>query len=256
MDPVTVATVGSNLLSGLGSFVGGQSQKRATRRAQQEQINAINRALDLQEKQRAETKEAYKPYTEAGVNGITGFEDRITNFEQPEFGYQQKDFAFDTFSDPGAKYRFDQAQKALEASSAKKGMNLSSGLLKGLQTRGQDMASQEYNNSYDRFLKDSAMRYGQAVGAYDRDYGYKKDDIKNFADLTGIGMGANAQVAGQGSQYADSVSKLLSGLGTANANAELYKGGSDAAMWNNLFGQGGKQLFTDLFSSDWFKGAK
>jgi len=256
MDPVTAATVGSTLISGLGSFVGGQSQKRAARRAQQEQTNAINRALDLQEKQRAETKLAYTPYTEAGARGVTGFEDRITNLEQPEFDYQQKDFAFDTFSDPGAKYRFDQAQKALEASSAKKGMSLSSGLLKGLQTRGQDMASQEYANSYDRFLKDSAMRYNQATGKYERDYGFKKDDIKNFADLTNIGMGANAQVANAGQGSTNAMTSLLSGLGTANANAELYKGGSDAAMWNNLFGTGGKQLFTDLFSSDWFKGVK
>lgn len=256
MDPVTAATVGSTLISGLGSFVGGQSQKRATRRAQQEQTDAINRALALQEKQRAETKQAYQPYTEAGVNGITGFEDRITNFEQPEFGYQQKDFTFDTFSDPGAKYRFDQAQKALEASSAKKGMSLSSGLLKGLQTRGQDMASQEYNNSYDRFLKDSALKYGQAVGAYDRDYGYKKDDIKNFYDLTNVGMNANAQVANAGQGNTDAMTKLMADLGKLNANTELYKGGSDAALWNNIFGQGGKQMFTDLFNSDWFKGAK
>jgi hypothetical protein len=239
MDPFTATALtygGKGLAAGFGTLM----QTKAAERAARDQAAAIREATALQEKRYNESKEMFSPYTEAGKRGVQGYEDKISSFTKPEFDYNQKDFSFDTFSDPGAVYRQEQARKALEGQAAKSGMSLSSGLLKGLQTRSQDMASQEYANSYDRFMKDSVLRYGQASDKYGRDLGFLKDDISNWQNLTGVGLNATGAITGQGQQNAAQQAELIQKGAANTGNAQMYGAGAWSSLLNNLFGNSNK----------------
>ena len=69
------------------------------------------------------------------------------------------------YADPSYQFRLDQGQKALEASAAARGVTRSGGTLTGVLEYGQNFASQEYGNIFNRALQDYDRKYR---AAYDR----------------------------------------------------------------------------------------
>ena len=72
-------------------------------------------------------------------------------------------------NDPGYQFRQDEARKALEGSAAARGALLSGGNLKALQSRSQDLASQEYGQAWNRAstqaqLREQWQQYATAQG--------------------------------------------------------------------------------------------
>lgn len=245
MIPAAVAVpAGAAFLDGIASFMGGRSQSRAAQRAADAQIQAQQEALAMQQKMYDETKQSFKPYQDAGGRGVAGYEERINNFVNPTLNYQQKDFGLSNWKDPGYDFRLSEAQKLIDAQTASKGMTLGSGALKAMQTRGQDMASQEYQNAYDRWLKDSALRYGQASDQWNRDYNFQNQDVANWQNLMNTGMQANQSMAGVTGNMVTSMTPLITGQGTAQANADLAQGGAAAQTWSNI-GKGTGDVLTE-----------
>lgn len=235
MIPAAVAVpAGATLLQGLGSFLGGRSQSRAAQRAADAQIAAQQEAMNFQKQMYGDTVQNFQPYMQAGQRGLQGFESAVAGFDQPTLDYQQKEFNQTNWKDPGYDYRLAEAQKLIDASTASKGMTLGSGALKSLQTRGQDMASQEYQNSYDRWLKDSAMRYGQASDQYKRDYDFGNQNLSNWQNLSNMGSNAAQAIGNFGAGYAGNIGNLMTAQGEAAGNAALAQGGANAAGWSNL----------------------
>jgi hypothetical protein len=70
-------------------------------------------------------------------------------------------------NDPGVAFRQDQERRALEGSAAARGDLLSGGNLKALQSRSQDLASQEYGQAWNRAASQAQMReqWGQQATA-------------------------------------------------------------------------------------------
>lgn len=235
MIPAALAVpAGAALLEGIGGFLGGRSQSRAAQRAADAQIAAQQEAMEFQKQMYGDAQKAWAPYMDAGQRGVQGFESAITGFTQPTLDYTQKDFNLTNWKDPGYDFRLSEAQKLIDASTASKGMTLGSGAIKSMQTRGQDMASQEYQNAFDRWQKESAMRYGQASDQYGRDYDFGKQNISNWRNLTNLGtMGAQAQ-SNLGAGLAYGITPLITGQGDAAANAALAQGGANASGWSNL----------------------
>lgn len=235
MIPAAVAVPGAaTLVEGLASFAGGRTQSRAAQRAADAQIAAQQRAMDFQEKMYGETKENFQPYLNAGQRGIAGYEEAVGNFQNPTLAYQQKDFNLANWKDPGYDFRLSEAQKAIDASTAAKGMTLGSGALKSMQTRGQDMASQEYQNAYNRHLQDSALRYGQASDQWKRDYDSQNQNVANWGNLAKFGSDAASSIGSFGAGYAGNIGNLMAAQGEAAGNAKLAEGGANAAGWSNL----------------------
>jgi len=70
----------------------------------------------------------------------------------PDFGRYARDFSMSDFEgDPGYGFRMSEGMKALERSAAARGGLLSGTTLKGVQRFGQDLASQEYQNAFNRY---------------------------------------------------------------------------------------------------------
>lgn len=64
-------------------------------------------------------------------------------------------------NEPGYQFRLGAGQDALQHSAAAKGLLRSGGTLKDLINYGQNFASQEYGNVFDRSMKDYQAKYGQ-----------------------------------------------------------------------------------------------
>jgi hypothetical protein len=134
------------------------------------------------------------------------------NANDPMFGkYATAEYTPEMFAkgqDPGYQFRLSEGMKALESSSAARGNLLSGSTLKGIQRYGQDMASQEYQNAFNRY---QAERSGT---------------LNPLQSLAGMGQSVAAQVGNTGMNYANQAGEAYQGA--ANARASGYVGGANA----------------------------
>lgn len=248
IDPATVSlgtSLAGNLASGIGSFLGGQSQARAAQRAAEDYNRLMREGLDFQRGVYDTARGQFDPYIQAGTAGLGDFQAAVQGFEKPDFAYQQQDFNLGNWRDPGYDFRLAEAEKLIQGSAAAKGGALGSGALKSLQTRGQDMASQEYANAYDRWLKESDLRYGQAADQYGRDIGFQTQNISQLGDLAGMGSQAIGNLGTLGSGVGNSMMTGLGNMGDALGSAQMMQGKSNAAGWNTL-GSGLSNMFGNV----------
>jgi len=78
--------------------------------------------------------------------------------------------ADEVFSDPSYQLRFGMGQKALENSKAAQGVIGTGGSIKDFINYGQNFASQEYGNIFDRKLQTYAANRSNALGTYNTNY--------------------------------------------------------------------------------------
>ena len=131
------------------------------------------------------------PWLEAGRNALaklgTGFSGQV-NMAQ----------------DPGYQFRLSEGMKALERSAAARGGLISGGALKAASRYGQDYASNEYQNAYNRALS----------------------QYNTTAALAGVGQTAANTLGQAGQTMASNVGEAYQNA--ANARASGYVGGANA----------------------------
>ena len=131
--------------------------------------------------------------------------------------------------DPGAAFRQTEARKALESSAAARGDLLSGGTLQALQSRSQDLASQEYGNAWQRMMARDTEQYGRNWGQYQQAW-------NQGVQGTQLGMAANAQNFGQ----ALSAAQLREQLGQAASQQGFQQAlGAQGQQWQQ--GMAGQQ---------------
>ena len=87
--------------------------------------------------------------------------------------------------EPGFQFRLDQGRKALEASAAGKGILRSGGTLKDILGYGQNFASQEYGNVFNRALQEYDTNRGNAADIWQKQYGQRGDVFQARANNYG-----------------------------------------------------------------------
>lgn len=168
---VAGAVVGSAVIGGMASKKAASTAASATERAAdtgaQIQREMFERQVELQE-----------PWRQAGINALarmgTGFTGQV-----------------DLTQDPGYGFRMSEGMKALERSAAARGGLLSGSMLKGAQRFGQDLASQEYQNAYNRALT----------------------QYNTTAALAGVGQTASNALSGAAGQTGANLANLAYGAG-------------------------------------------
>jgi hypothetical protein len=140
-----VATVGSALIGSRASRDASSAQQAAASQASDVQRDIFERQVELQ-----------APFREAGLAGQNRLMELLGiggTAGAPGYGkYATAEFGMDQFkADPGYAFRMSEGMKALERSAAARGGLLSGATLKGIQRYGQDAASQEYQNAFNRF---------------------------------------------------------------------------------------------------------
>jgi hypothetical protein len=144
------------------------------------------------------------------------YQQYVKNYQAPEHAAPStplndfnRDFTIDDFQkDPGYQFRMDEGTHALEASaSARTGVqNGRTG--KALERFGQDYASGEYSNAYNRFNADRTTRFNR------------------LATLAGVGQTATNTGVAAGQNSSANISDLI--VGRANADAAGRVGQANA----------------------------
>lgn len=79
-------------------------------------------------------------------------------------------------SDPGYQFRLKEGERALANSKAAQGVSRTGGTLKDFLSYGQNAASQEYGNVYDRYAQGYNTRLGTAKAKYGADFDKYQSD--------------------------------------------------------------------------------
>jgi hypothetical protein len=108
--------------------------------------------------------------------------------------------------DPGYQFRLKEGMQGLERSAAARGGLLSGGTLKGIQRYGQDMASQEYTNAFNRY---QAERTGT---------------LNPFQAMAGQGQSTANTLTNLGMNYANQAGEAYMGAGNARASGYVGQG--------------------------------
>jgi hypothetical protein len=211
-DPVTgtiaAVTVGS-------AYMGSQASKSAANT----QANAAAQASDAQRAMFERQVELQEPFRQAGLKGQNRLLELLGLGEDktaPGFGkYATAEFGMDKFTaDPGYAFRMSEGMKALERSAAARGGLLSGATLKGTQRFGQDLASQEYQNAFNRY---QAERTG-TLNPYQALAGTAQTSanvLTNAAGNLGGQLGSNIIGAGnaQAAGHIGQANAIVGGLG-------------------------------------------
>jgi hypothetical protein len=206
---------GGALMSGLGSFFGGQSQSEAAEQAAAQQMRMRTENI-------AKAQELYGQYLPAagiGMSGLGRMEDIMLGGDLSKF-----------YTSPGYQFRLGEGTKAIERGAAARGGLLGGRTQKALARFGQGLASQEFGNYMSRLsgltgqATDIGMRGAAPImSAYNPAYG----DTSNLTMAQGAGQ---AQMAGAPFQAIGSALGGLSGfLGQQQQQQNLM----------NLLGGGG-----------------
>lgn len=210
---------GTAILAGtLGAGLLGAS---ASRSAAKTQAGAADRAAELQREMFERQVELSEPWRQAGQTALNKLIPLAT--EYTPFGMSQFQ------ADPGYGFRMSEGMKALERGAAARGGLLSGATLKGIQRFGQDLASQEYTNAFNRYQTERAAR------------------LQPLQSLAGVGQTTAQQIGQAGQQMASNVGEALTGGAAARASG--YVGGANAltgALGTYLNYQQGQNMLNAL----------
>jgi len=221
---VAGAIVGTAVLGTVASNKASSAQQSAANRATDVAAETADQQVALQREIFEKQTELQKPFREAGLAGQNRLMELLGiggTAGAPGYGrYATAEFGADKFkTDPGYAFRMAEGMKALERSAAARGGLLSGATLRGTQRFGQDLASQEYQNAFNRF---QAERAGT---------------LNPFQALAGTAQSSANTLGSQAGQYGANVSNILGSYGSAaqgniigsgNAQASGYMGGANA----------------------------
>ena len=213
MPWMALAIGGSALLGASASKSAANTQAAATDRAGELQERMFNKQVELQE-----------PWRQAGVNALNRM--------------QSGDVM--GMMDPSYQFRLGEGMKALERTASARGGLISGGALKAAQRYGQDVASTEFGNAYNRLagLAGVGQTATGAMGSAANQFGANAGNLMTgaaAARASGYVGGANALTSGLG-QYMNYTQgqNLLNRLAPTGGNA--LSGPSNAALEAQMYG--------------------
>ena len=202
----------------------------ASRSSGNKQRDAQQDGLDEQARQYDQTREDNKQYRETGYAANSRLSDLLglsENKTADGYGSLMERFTgSDLRNDPGYKFRMQQGASALENSAAARGGLFSGAAGRALTEYGQNFASNEYQN------------------AYNRDRGDKERFFNQLSGISGTGQIATRDVNAAGQHYANQFANAQIGManaqgasGMAQANA-FTDGLNQVGAWGqrNAFG--------------------
>jgi len=195
------ASVGGGLIAAGGAKKAARAQEQAARDAQAANERMLERQIGLQE-----------PFRQAGMTA----QDEIMKLlgiggdaSAEGYGSLAKPFSQTDFEqDPGYAFRQSEGMRALERSASARGNLLSGGTLRGIQRFGQDLASQEYGNAFNRYQIERNAR------------------LNPLQSLMGAGQSATNVMTGNVGQSSQNEQANLMNAGAARASG--YVGSANA----------------------------
>lgn len=215
---------------------GGYRSAEATKEAAQMQANAAQQAATIgsqtADRQMELAREIFnqqaalnEPFRQGGINALNRMQDLLglsSNRKAPGYGSLARNFTMADFqADPSYAFRMREGLKALDRQAAARGGLISGGALKAAQAYGQDLASQEYMNAFNRFQtnRTNLLNPLQAMSGTGQ-------TAANTLTTAGQNMGTNVSNA-MGTSGAAQIGGVT---GAADARASGYLGAQES--WN------------------------
>lgn len=147
-----------NPIGAVGSILGGLFGGNAAQSAANQQYEAMQRAARVQEQMYNDQVSRSQPYLNAGNTANNQYLQYLGiggNPQSANYGMYSQPFSMNNFQqDPGYSFRFGEGLKAINQQFAGKGGIGSGAALKAISNYGQNTASQEYQNAYNRYYND------------------------------------------------------------------------------------------------------
>ena len=186
-------------------------------KAAKAQKDAAKQAAKTQQQTLSAQEAMVGPYVEAGKNALAQYQ-ALAPYQS--FGMAQFQ------ADPGYQFRMSEGVKALERSAAARGLLQSGGTLKGITQFGQNLASQEYENAFSRYLTEREARMdpyryltGQGQAAAVGQAANIGTTGANLAEIAAQRGNINAQQAmGTASAFGGALNSIGSAAGSYYAN--------------------------------------
>ena len=184
-----------------------------------EQLGLSKNVLDMQQG-------AYNPYQEAGLAGQNRLREYLgiggDTGAQGYGQYANAQFTPEAFAagqDPGYAFRMKEGLKAVDAQAAARGGLISGAALKASQRFGQDMASQEYQNAFNRYQTS------------------RQNTLAPYQSLQGVGMGAAGGLANAAGTYGQTSGNALGTYGAQAIGAYGNFGQTAGSAYGNFGNQ-------------------
>jgi hypothetical protein len=225
----------------IGSAIGGGLiQKNAVTQAQRAQERALNRAEGATTGAYNEAKGYQQPYYDVGTQGMRSLASMVNQgaFDVNPYQYQMQQAPNEQFNfqaDPGYAWRMQQGTNAINSNAAAAGNQLSGATLKALAKYGQNMASQEYGNAFDRFNQNRNFAQGQyqfgtttgmqnALNQYNAANQQANQRYDRFGNIAGYGQQAASNLGNLATGYGQNMSGLATDRGNVQAQGIMGRG--------------------------------
>lgn len=291
MSGVATAIVGSAVVGAYATSQASRAQSSAANRATDVAAQTASEQAALQREMFERQVELQEPFRKAGLEGqnrllaylglgtapvapkADATQEEKDKYQEdlaaynallatPGYGkYATAEFGLDKFkADPGYAFRMSEGMKALERSAAQRGGLLSGATLKATQRYGQDLASQEFTNAFNRYqaertgtlnplqsLSGTAQSSANTLGQYAGQYGANASNI-----LGAYGSAAQSNIIGSGNAQAAGYMGLGNIVsGGVGQGINFYQ---NQQLMNRLFptsgGSSWGQTSTGLYSMD------
>ncbi len=233
---------------GVGGAVGGAAIAGSAAKSAAGAAAAASEAATAEQRRQFDiTQEQMEPWRQAGLRGLTSYEDMIGGYAGAEgliqsqvpgafqFGAEE----FEQYQDPGYQFRLAEGERALSRGSARGGALGSGARYRGLMDLGQQMASQEFGAARGRAYQDYATgvaseqeQYQRSLGAYGRQY---TDPMSRYGQLAGVGQ---ATTTGLGQLRAGMANQIGQNMQQAGAYQAAGQMGQARAWQQGLAGIG------------------
>jgi hypothetical protein len=230
-----VAVAGATIVSGvMGSNAASSAagaQVAASDAAAAAQLQGTRESIAAQEKAFNRQVELQEPFREAGMKGqnelmrLLGLSGDVN---AKDYGTLSKQFTGqDMYKDPGYAFRLNEGIKALDRSAAARGGLLSGNQLRGVTQFGQDYATNEYQNAFNRYQAERQARLNPLQSLA----GQAQSTANTLTNAAGnLGSSTSAALMAGGNATAENL------INAGNARASGYIGSANAI--SGAIGQG------------------
>lgn len=210
MSGIATAIVGGAVIGGIASNKAASTQAQATQAATAAQTASAEKGLEAQERMFERQVALQEPFRQVGVNALPELvaASRYEPFTAAKFQ-----------ADPGYAFRLKEGLRALDRSAAARGGLLSGNQLRGVTEYGQELASQEFTNAFNRYQAERAARLQplQSLAGMSQ---------SSANTLTGAAGQLGANIGSTYSQLGQNIGANL--IGAGNARASGYMGIANA----------------------------
>jgi len=215
---IETALIGGALTSGFGA----RSQRKAAKSAAAAQEQAAQAANETEWKMYQQSRKDLEPWRKQGAQSLS----QLAGMMRPGTDMTTRFSSQDFQADPGYQFRLQQGNQGLNRSQAARGMLNSGAALKAAMKFGQGLASDEYQNAYNRWAQQNSDIYNRLAG------------------LANTGQQTSNQLAQLSGNYASQYGQNIGQAANARASAYAAKAGANQNMLSDLMGLGSMYYYS------------